>query len=365
MKILFNIGHPAQVHLFKNVIQNLEKNGHELKITVINKDISTNLLDAYNFNYEIVGNAKSSLFSKATELIRIDHNLYKLSKEFKPDILVGGVGNAYVTHVGKLIGKPSIVFDDTEHAKISHILMDRFADVICTPSCFINNIGENQIRYNGYHQLAYLHPNYFKPDPSILSDLGIKKEDKFIVIRLVSWDADHDIGQKGIQNKEEFVERLEKYARVFISSEGGINKNIDKDLKRNEIKVSPDKIHSLLYYASLYVGEGATMTTESAILGTPSIYVSSLAGSMGNFIELEKYGMAFSYKNYIDALEKSIELLKMQNIKNIWKERRDKLIRDKIDVTAFMTWFIEKYPISFLQMKEKNKGGQNKWKENK
>ena len=284
MRILFNIGHPAQVHLFKNLIWNLEKKGHKCKITTVNKDVSLDLLKTYGFNYEIVGSARSTLFSKATELIKIEYNLYKIARPFKPDILVGGVGNAYVAHVGKLLKVPSIVFDDTEHAKISHFIMDPFADVICTPSCFINNIGKNQIRYNGYHQLAYLHPNYFKPNPDVLDQVGLCKSDKYTIIRLVSWDADHDIGQMGIQNKIEFVRELEKYGRVLISDEG----ELDKELEKYRVKVSPEKIHDLLYYASLYIGEGATMATESAMLGTPSIYISSLAGTMGNFVELEQ-----------------------------------------------------------------------------
>jgi predicted glycosyltransferase len=45
-----------------------------------------------------------------------------------------------------MIGKPSIVFDDTEHAKIEHMLMDPFATVICTPSSFTNDLGKKQVR---------------------------------------------------------------------------------------------------------------------------------------------------------------------------------------------------------------------------
>jgi len=348
MRILFNIAHPAQVHLFKNLIWNLEKKGHECKITTVEKDVSLQLLNAYGFNYEIVGSARSTLFSKATELIKIEYNLYKIARPFKPDILIGGVGNAYVAHVGKLLKVPSIVFDDTEHAKISHFIMDPFADVICTPSCFINNIGKNQIRYNGYHQLAYLHPNYFNPNPDVLDGVGLCKGDKYTIIRLVSWDADHDIGQKGIQNKKEFVRELEKYGRVLISAEG----KLDKELEKYRIEASPEKIHDLLYYASLYIGEGATMATESALLGTPSIYISSLVGTMGNFVELEqKYGLIYSYNYSRDALNKAIEFLQTVNLKNIWKNKQDFLFREKIDVTAFMIWFIENYPESFMKMK--------------
>ncbi len=349
MRILFNIAHPAQVHLFKNLIWNLEKKGHECKITTVDKDVSLHLLSAYGFDYEIVGSAKSSLFSKATELINIEYRIYNISKSFKPDILVGGVGNAYVAHVGKLIGKPSIIFDDTEHAKIEHFLLDPFASVICTPSCYKKDLGKKQVKYNGYHELAYLHPNYFTPNPKVLDEIGLKENDRFIILRFVSWDSDHDIGQKGIQNKKELVKELEKYGRILITSEG----ELDKKLEKYKIKVSPEKMHDLLYYASLYVGEGATMATESAILGTPSIYISSLVGTMGNFIELEeKYGLMYNYNDSGKAMKKAVELMQKPEFIEEWKKKRDILLKDKIDVTAFMVKFVENYPVSFRDVKE-------------
>ncbi|MDA0524654.1 DUF354 domain-containing protein [Methanococcoides alaskense] len=340
MRILFNMAHPGQIHLFKNAIWALEKRGHDCKITTVDKDVSLNLLGAYGFEYDVVGSAKPSLFSKATELLKIEYNLYRIARSFKPDILVGGVGNAYVAHVGKIIRKPSIVFDDTEHAKIEHILTDPFASVICTPSCYKADLGKKQIRYDGYHELAYLHPDYFTPNPEVLSELGLNEDDTFIILRFVKWDADHDIGQYGIQNKIEFVNELEKHGRVLITSEG----EMDYSLKKYRIKVSPEKLHDLLYYASLYVGEGGTTAVESAILGTPSIYVSSLVGTMGNFTELEeKYGLLFNYKDSDKALNKAVELIHDPSTKEEWNKRREQLLRDKIDVTAFMVRYIENF----------------------
>jgi predicted glycosyltransferase len=227
-----------------------------------------------------------------------------------------------------------------------------FTDVIFTPSCFKKDIGKKQIRYNGYHELAYLHPNYFTPNPAVLDEMGLSKEDTFIILRFVSWRASHDVGQHGIKNKIELVRELEKYGRVFITSEG----KLEKDLEEYRIKVSPEKLHDLLYYASLYVGEGATMATESAVLGTPSIYISSLVGTMGNFIELEqKYGLIFNYNDSDKAIEKAVELIQKQELKEMWREKREKLLKDKIDVTAFMVWLIENYPESFKEM-QKNSG---------
>ena len=84
------------------------------------------------------------------------------------------------------------------------------------------------------------------------------------------------------------------------------------------------------------------MATESAILGTPAIYVSSLVGTMGNFVELEeKYGLIFNYSSSDKVLDKAIELIQRKDLKQEWKTKRDVLIGDKIDVTAFMLDFIE------------------------
>ncbi|MBO8161747.1 MAG: DUF354 domain-containing protein [Thermosipho sp. (in: Bacteria)] len=348
MKILFNIAHPAQVHLFRNAIRILSEKGHDIKVTAVDKEVSAYLLKAYNIEHEIVGKARSSILGKAIEMLKIEKQLYSLSKKFRPDVLVGGVGNAYVAHVGKLIGRPSIVFDDTEHAKIEHFLMDPFVTTIVTPSCYKKNLGKKQVRYNGYHELAYLHPNYFKPDPSILDKLGLSKGDTFILLRFVSWTASHDVGQKGIQNRINFVKELEKYGQVLISAEG----RLEKELEKYRVRIPPDKIHDVLYYATLYVGEGATMATESAILGTPAVYISSLVGTMGNFIELEKkYGLVFNYTTEPGTLKKAIEILEDYDQRR-WRERRKRLIREKIDVTKFMVWFIKNYPRSINEIKE-------------
>lgn len=347
MKILFNIAHPGQVHLFKNAIWTLEEKGHECKITIIDKDVSLRLLDAYGIKYDVVGSAKPTLFSKATELLKIEYNLYKIARKFKPDILVGGVGNAYVAHVGKLIRKPSIVFDDTEHAKIERFLTDPFATVICTPSCFKKNLGKKQVKYNGYHDLAYLHLNNFSPNPSVLQEIGLTEDEKFIVVRLVSWGASHDVGQHGIKGKIEFIEELEIYGRVLITSEA----NLDPYFEKYKIKISPEKLHDLLYYATLYIGEGGTTASEAAVLGTHAVHISTTAKHCGIFSDLNKYELMWTFDDESGVMNLIKQLLEIKNLWDEGKEKRDKMIQDKIDVTDFMVWFIENYPDSFKDVK--------------
>ena len=42
----------------------------------------------------------------------------------------------------------------------------------------------------------------------------------------------------------------------------------------------------------------------------------------------------------------------MKNLKEEWQVRRQKMLVDKIDVSAFYVWFIENYPESARIMKE-------------
>jgi predicted glycosyltransferase len=343
MRIVVDINTPGQVHFFKNFVREMEKRGHEILITATKKDVSLDLLDNYGFNYINLGSYGISLIKKLINIPVIDLKMYKLVKDFKPDIFVG-FGSIRAAQVSKLMRKTCIAFDDTEHSTEQYILYAPFTNVICTPSCFNKDLGKKQIRFNGYKELAYLHPNYFKPNPAVLDEMGLSKDDKFIILRFVSWTASHDVGQHGINNKIGLVKELEKYGRVIITSEGAL----PKELETYKIKVSPEKLHDLLYYASLYVGEGATVATEAAVLGTPSIYVSSLVGTMGNFIELEqKYRLIFNYNDSDKAVNKAVELIQKSDLKEEWQKKREKLLKEKIDVTAFMVWFIENYPESF------------------
>jgi len=337
LKVLIDIGHPGHVHFFKNSIWELEKKGHEVLVTAREKEVTIDLLKAYGIKYQVLTSMKKGKMNLFLEWIIRDYKLLQIAKEFNPDLLTG-ILNPSVAHVAWLLNKKSIIFNDTEHAILAQKLTYPFCSIICTPSCYQKNEGKKQLSYSGYHELAYLHPSYFTPSPEVLKDLAVEIGEPFTILRFVSWGAHHDVGQHGIENKLALVQELEKFGKVFITSEGPLEREFD----RYRLRISPEKIHHLLYYATLYVGEGATMAVESAILGTPSIYISTLAGTMGNFSELEKkYGLIFNYSDSEAALTKIIELFNDPELKKTWSLKRAALLKDKIDVTAFMTSFVE------------------------
>jgi predicted glycosyltransferase len=339
MRILVDIGHPAHVHFYKHVIWTLEKRGHEVQITARDKDVTLALLNHYGFKYRVLSAIGSGFSGMAAEFILREWALIRLMRRWQPDV-VTEIGGLFIAFISKLLDIKSIAFTDTETVLLDRILTYPFIGKILTPDCFKNNLRRAHIRYQGYHELAYLHPNVYRPDPSVLEELGLAANEPYIVLRFVSWQASHDVGQKGlsIENRQRVVQQLSRYGKVFITSESPLPEAFEP----YRIGLPPHRMHDVLYYARLYLGEGATMATEAAILGTPALFISSLAPHLGNFQQLaDPYQLVFSYINPEQALEKSMKLLAQPDIKALWRRRRDKMISQKIDVCQMVVDLIE------------------------
>lgn len=334
MRILVDIIHPAHVHFFRNAIKVWQRE-HDVMVTSRDKEMTLKLLDLYGIENKCLSHRKSGVAGLAAELVERDLKLLKEAVRFRPDVMTG-IAGIFVAHVGKLIRKPSVVFYDTETAKMSNAITYPFASVICTPDCYMNDIGHKQVKYAGYHELAYLHPNRFHPDREVLQEVGVENE-KFFLVRFVSWQASHDIKQKGISldKKFELVETLSRHGKVFISSEGAV----PEELKKYELQLGPEKMHDLIAFSEMVIGEGATVASEAAVLGVPSVYLTKPGKGLGYTNELEdKYGLMynFSSNDYENARKKIDELLAKDDLREEWAQKRSDMLRDKIDVTQFV-----------------------------
>lgn len=342
MKILIDLNHPKDANIFKNVIQILTSDGHQVKIVAADKENILDILDSYGLTYSTKPHYKG-FANKALGMFKNDYRIWKLARDFKPDIFAS-FGSPFAAQVSKLVGKKHISFSDTdmEVATINQFAITTllFSEVDYVPSCHRIERGKKQKKMNGYYELSYLHPNYFKPDPTVLQGLGLSQNDKYVLVRLASLTAHHDIGAEGFNFSShdafmEFLHRLEKYARVFVTSE----KLLPAEFDKYKLKINPTDFHSFLYYSSLYIGEGASIAAEAAILGVPSIYVSNT--TRGYLEELEhKYGLAYTIKNKDVAFSKASELLSHDFKKDLVK-KRDMMLSEKIDVARFMVYAIE------------------------
>lgn len=339
MKILVEVSHPAHVHYFRNMIRILEDKGHDILVIARNKEVTFDLLKAYKIDFISFGDVKKGVVNKALGLLSDDIKLLKYSLKYKPDLFLS-FSSPFVGHIACLFNKPHLVFDDTEHSKLEHFMYKPFASKIITPKVFTKDMGKKHTKVDSFFEMCYLHPKYYKVDKSILNSTGIKDCEKYVILRFISWDAIHDKGQSGIslEFKRKAVKELSKYAKVYISSENAL----PADLAKYQLKVSPEKIHDLMSQASLFFGESGTMAVESAILGTPSVRVSSLAKTLGNFKELKNnYELVYYYDNAEEGLQKSIEIMKDKSSKESWMRKRDLLLDDKTDFTAYMVYIVE------------------------
>lgn len=344
IRILLDIGHPAHVHLFRNAMRIWQERGHSLAITIRDKDITAKLLDLYGFSYTVASVAKKGTLGLAYEMFEHDWHVLKVAIQHKSQVLIGT--SVAVAHVAPLIGAKSMVFteDDASVAPTFVRLTYPFAHAIVTPTCLNEDHGARHITYEGYQKLAYLHPNYFTPDPEVLSKLGVTPGEPYSILRFVSLNAAHDRGEAGLslQTRIKLAKKLSEHGRVFITSETPL----PIELEPYRIRISPTDIHDALYYASMFIGDSQSMTVEAAILGVPAIRVNTFADRCTVLQEIEnKYGLCYSFfpSQEAELFEMIDELICTKDLKAHWQDKRALLLAQKIDVTAWMVDLVEKY----------------------
>jgi hypothetical protein len=353
MKILIDIGHPGHVHLFRPFTNLMILANHQVLFTCRDKEFEVELLRSSGFAFKLIGKHYNSKIGKLFGLVFFTLKIYFISLKFRPDIFLSH-GSFYAGIASLLLRKPHISLEDSGNMEQVRLYMP-FTKAVITPDILEVNLGSKQLRYKGYHELAYLHPRYFKPDNRIFGELGLQEDSDYCLVRLVSWKATHDFKQKGLSSEEiyELVDYLESRMKVFISSEGKPPEGLEKNL----IKIAPDRIHNLLYYARIVISEGATISSEAGVMGTPSIYVNTISRCYND--DQEKYGTVINLRNGSELLLNVQTILSDPSYKDITRSRSKKIIEDKIDLTRLLVWFIEGYPETMDKYLYKSEGDIN------
>ncbi len=272
MNILFVTGHPAQVHNFRNVRAELIKDGHNVFWLTTPKDIATNLLDQYQIPYARLMKANSSFISRVKTMVHNTLLVIRTLRKNKIDVCITRT-DPYTAIAAWLCRVPNIMLQDTEHAAISKLQgpFARFGTAYLEPECFSVHVRPDEMRWPGNVELFYLHPKRFTPKP-VWDLLRVEPNTRFAIVRFVKWDAFHDtqlVGGFTLDQKRELITRLSKHLRVFISSES----ELPPDLESYRIHIPIERMHDVQAAAALFVGESATMASESVVLGTLAIYI--------------------------------------------------------------------------------------------
>ena len=361
MRIAFYLAHPAHFHLFKNVVNGLSEKKHSILVLYNEKDVLHHLITKESiFNkhkikidkISAITNIQSSLGLKIQFIQKTMGAFLKLLV-YRPNIVVGTP--ILISLVGKLLRYNSIIVNEDDFDIIQNTadLGYPFATgIICPEVCRTGQFDNKCLKYQGYHELAYLHPNHFNPSREIVESY-FSTDRPYFLMRFAKLSAHHDSGIRGISNDlaRNIISILSPKGRVYITSE----RELDPEFESYRVPIDPFDIHHVIAFASLYIGDSQTMAAEAGILGTPFIRFNDFVGKISYLAELEdkyKLGYGISPDNSGELLSKVEELSNIERLKGHFAKRRQRMLGDKIDVAMFLRWIIDNYPQSFEIMKE-------------
>lgn len=355
MKLLFYFGHPAQYYFLRETIKRLKYQNHEVILLIKTKDVLEDVLKKDQLAYINILPAERGL-SKLAILFSLVKRLLKIFPiiiKNRPNLLIGT--DASIAILGKLfqINRISITEDDYSVIKsLANITYPFTQTILCPEVCSVGKYKQKKIGYQGYMKLGYLHPNVFSPDSAV--KLNYHLGEKYIIIRLARLTAHHDFGIKGISEVilSKLISSAEKSGfKVYISSES----NLMEEFNQYKLNINPSDMHSVLANASMLICDSQSMSVEAAMLGIPSIRISDFVGKISVLEELEhKYGLTYGIKPADESalFGKFNALITDNELSLKFQERRNRMLSEKIDVSAFLTWFLQNYPKSRKIMHE-------------
>ena len=350
MNILIDIAHPAHIHNIKNLYFTLIEN-HNIIVACQSIPIVKKLLNSYQIPYIEIGEKGKNIQEKIIKQFSFNHKIKNIVKERAIDLAIGSSLSVFASRGTK--AKSILLDEDDQNVQpFTAKFISPYADHILSPDALNYENLKNAIYYPGNHELAYLHPNVFTPDPNMLVKYGLNKNDKYFILRFNAFKAHHDIHQYGL-NKEQkhiLIDTLSKYGKVYITTEA----ELEPEFEEFKMPISPEEMHSFLYYSQMLISDSQTMSVEAAVLGVPSFRCNTFAHRLSVLEELElKYGLTYAYhpSQFDWMLYRINEFLETPDLKDEWQKRRTRLLQDKIDVTSFWVWFVENYPESIKEIK--------------
>lgn len=333
MRFLFDILHPAHVHVLKYTMADLRQRGHEIVVTARDKDVALVLLRVYGIEHTVLSTQRQGSLNLARELVSRTYRLERLARSHHVDAMVGLMGPS-IAPASRILRIPSFVLYDTEIASRTNTWVYPMATEVITPECYSGPVRGTHVTYNGYHELAYLHPDRFTSDATFLEQYGLKASRPYIVVRLPSFVSSHDSREVGTSSRFwlSWIETISESRQVVISSE----RSLAPDLERYRLTGPPENIHHVLAFADLVIGESATMATEAAVLGTRAILIGATTRGYVDDIE-DRYGLIryFTPGQFGNAIAFADEAIATKD--DGWiPEAHARLINDHVDVTSWL-----------------------------
>ena len=275
-KVWIDLDNSPHVPFFRPIIEELNKRGYETFLTARNTCQVCELADLFNLPYQKIGRhyGKNKILKVAGTCFRALQLTRTLVSQ-RPHLALSHGSRSQVL-LAAVVGVPSVVIFDYEHSKglpFVHPTWVIAPEVICDNA--LNSVRKTMVSYPGIKEDVYV-PD-FKPNPRILTDLGINREDVVVTIRPPNTEAHyHNPEAEGLFDAVvNFIGHVSN-SRLIVLPRTGAQKTFVEDkwsqwCKEGKILMPAQVLEglNLIWHSDLVVSGGGTMNREAAALGVP------------------------------------------------------------------------------------------------
>lgn len=275
-KIWIDLDNTPHVPFFKPIIRELEKKGYSVVVTARDAFQVCELAERFGLKCETIGrHYGKNRIAKVLGLIWRSWQLLSFVLREKPYLAVSHGARSQIL-LGNLLGIPTVLIIDYEHAKNPPLARPKWEivpDAIPVDSLYAKR--EFVRQYSGIKEDVYA--GEFKPEPGLLTQLGISSTDLIVTVRPPANEA-HYHNPESEALFIAFMKRITNTsgARTVLlprnkRQEADIRKGFPEWFEDGKTIVPPFAVDglNLLWHSDLVVSGGGTMNREAAALGVP------------------------------------------------------------------------------------------------
>ena len=275
VKVWIDLENTPHIPFFLPIIRDLQERGHEVHLTARDGYQTCEMAGFHSMPYLRIGRHYGRhLVFKVWGLVVRGIQLTRFASRERPDLALN-LGSRSQNLAAKLLGIPVVEIMDYEHSAELSFLEPRWylkPDVVGTKNILES---ENVRIYHGLKEDIYV-PD-FKPDESILDELGLRNAKIVVTVRPAATEAHYHNPDSELLF-EHLMQRLldTPGAKVVLLPR---NKRQESELRLrypgwfDDLQVViPERIVNglnLIWFSDLVVSGGGTMNREAAALGVP------------------------------------------------------------------------------------------------
>ena len=123
-----------------------------------------------------------------------------------------GISSDSLAHTTHFFKKPYINFGDDVEYKLGYYLVHPFSTRDVIPKS-VPSHGKNLLKYNGFKELAYLHPNHFTPNKKALEPYNLDPYEYVFIREVSNASLNYRRAEMGKLSKRNGLENCSVYRR--------------------------------------------------------------------------------------------------------------------------------------------------------